>query len=225
MHTYINQIIIYVEALLYKRKKSVLLIPDEISVEEKLINIINVSVKHGKPKFENYVYHECRNGVNRFFTNNKNINKDIHCILDEGDDNDDNALISDSINFYNHFTTSKVLYDNVNDNNPLNDEEYNHKGDMINSRNYPVINRIKNEYVKKNAKKPLSDKEFCYDFGNDKKYHNIALMKPLLATFLSNQDGDKFCLNCFNNFQKKNYLKSIKNVMLIVTTLSSNTKV
>lgn len=144
MHTYINQIIICVETLLYKRKKSVLLIPDEISVEDKLINIINVSVKHDKPKFENYVYCECRNGVNRFFTNNKNINKDIHCILDEGDDNDDNALNSDSINFCNHFTTSKVLYDNVNDNNPLNDEEYNHKDDMINSRNYPVINRIKN---------------------------------------------------------------------------------
>ena len=53
----------------YTRKKRVLLIPDKIYIEEELIKIINVSVKHDRPKFENYVYPECSDGVNRFFTN------------------------------------------------------------------------------------------------------------------------------------------------------------
>lgn len=53
----------------YTRKKPVLLIPDKIYIEEELIKIINVSVKHDRPKFENYVYPECCDGVNRFFTN------------------------------------------------------------------------------------------------------------------------------------------------------------
>ena len=55
----------------YTRKKPVLLIPDKIYIEEELIKIINVSVKHDRPKFENYVYPECNDGVNRFFTNIK----------------------------------------------------------------------------------------------------------------------------------------------------------
>ena len=138
IHRSIKQSFICVQKLLYKKKNPVLLIPDKISIEEELINIINVSVKHDKPKFENYVYRECSNGVNRFFTNIENINKCLHYILDEDDDDDDDdddALISDSINFYNHFTTSNVLYDIVNSNSPLNEEEYDHEDDI----NFKII--------------------------------------------------------------------------------------
>ena len=95
----------------YTRKKPVLLIPDKIYIEEELIKIINVSVKHDRPKFENYVYPECSDGVNRFF--------------------------------YKYW---KVLYDNVNDNGPLNDGEYDHEDDVI-CKTYLVINRIKNKYI------------------------------------------------------------------------------
>ena len=61
----------YVSKNFYTRKKPVLLIPDKIYIEEELIKIINVSVKHDRPKFENFVYPECNDGVNRFFTNIK----------------------------------------------------------------------------------------------------------------------------------------------------------
>lgn len=42
-----------------------------------------------------------------------------------------------------------------------------------------------------------------------KNHHYIALTKPsaLSATQLSNLDGDKFCLICFNNFQNEGLLK------------------
>ena len=46
------------------------------------------------------------------------------------DNNVDDELINYSINLYN--PTSKFLYDNVNNNNPLNDEEYDHEDDNIN---------------------------------------------------------------------------------------------
>ena len=45
-----------------------------------------------------------------------------------------------------------TLHDNVNNNNLLNDEEYDPEGDNINCKNYPLINRIKNEYIKETAK-------------------------------------------------------------------------
>ena len=48
------------------------------------------SVKHySKSKVENYTYCECKDDANKFFTNNKSINKDINYILnDHYDDND-----------------------------------------------------------------------------------------------------------------------------------------
>lgn len=51
---------------------------------------MNESVKHySKSKVENYTYCECNDDANKFFTNNKNINKDINYILnDYYDDND-----------------------------------------------------------------------------------------------------------------------------------------
>ena len=59
----------------------------------------------------------------------------------------------------------------------------------------------------KNIKKPLGEKE--YDFNNNKKYHYIVVTKPtvLLAKFLSNCDNDKFCSNCFSNFQNKQLIE------------------
>ena len=57
--------------------------------------------------------------------------------------------------------------------------------------------------IKKNTERPLNDKEYdCY-FKNNTKYHSIAVTKPnaLLAKLLSNHDWDRFCLNCFYNFQ------------------------
>ena len=66
--------------------------------------------------------------------NNKSINKDLRYILDD-DDNRDDEIISDSINLNNHFKTSKTLYDNVSNN----------VNDNIICKNYPIMNRLKNE--------------------------------------------------------------------------------
>lgn len=67
-----------------REKQTVLLLISE------LINIVNESVKHcSKSKVENYTYCECNDDANNFFTNNKNINKDINYILnDYYNDND-----------------------------------------------------------------------------------------------------------------------------------------
>ena len=65
---------------------------------------------------------------------NKNINKDLRFILDD-DDNGDDEIISDSINLNNQFKTSKTLYDNVSNN----------VNDNIIRKNYPIMNRLKNE--------------------------------------------------------------------------------
>ena len=108
---------------------------------------MNSSVKHDKSKLENYTYCECRNSVNRFHSNNKNTSKNLHYILD--DDSDDDGLIKGSINLYNHFTTSILLYEHVNNNNLLNKEEHNHEDDNINYKNYPMLNITKNEYIVK----------------------------------------------------------------------------
>lgn len=45
-------------------------------------------------------------------------------------------------------------------------------------------------------------KRYDFSFRNNKDYHYIAVTTPnsLLARFLSNCDGDKFCLSCFGNF-------------------------
>ena len=64
----------------------------------------------------------------------KNINKDLRFILDD-DDNGDDEIISDSINLNNQFKTSKTLYDNVSNN----------VNDNIVPKNYPIMNRLKNE--------------------------------------------------------------------------------
>ena len=66
--------------------------------------------------------------------NNKSINKDLRYILDD-DDNRHDEIISDSINLNNHFKTSKTLYDNVSNN----------VNDNIICKNYPIMNRLKNE--------------------------------------------------------------------------------
>ena len=55
------------EILLLTRKKKLIVllsIPDNMSTEEEVINIKNVSIKHyDKSKFENYVYREWSGGV------------------------------------------------------------------------------------------------------------------------------------------------------------------
>ena len=57
----------------------------------------------------------------------------------------------------------------------------------MNCEYYFFIDRIKNEYIKK-AKKAVSDKDYDFDFGNNKKYHYIIVTKPnvSLAKNLSN---------------------------------------
>ena len=44
---------------------------------------------------------------------------------------------------------------------------------------------------------------------NNSKYHYIAVTKPnaSLTKFLSKRDRDRFCLNCFSNFQTDEKLK------------------
>ena len=72
--------------------------------------------------------------------------KDLHYTLDDNDDDNDNdgdELISDSMNLDNHFTSNKILYDNVNINKLLDDEEYDHADGIINCKNYPITYRIK----------------------------------------------------------------------------------
>ena len=84
--------------IIQEKRVVLLLIPDNISVEEDLINTMNVSVKkYDESKFENYVHRECSNVVNRFFSNNRNINKNLHYILDDDNDDDED---DDDINNY-----------------------------------------------------------------------------------------------------------------------------
>ena len=91
----------------------------------------------------------------------------------------------------------------------LNDEEYDH---FTVSENQALINRSKNNYIEENPKKWLNDKEYDCCSMNNSKHHYTAITKPnvLLAKFLSNHDGEGFCLNCFCNFQTENNLS--KNV-------------
>ena len=58
----------------------------------------------------------------------------------------------------------------------------------------------------------LNDGEYNYCFMNNSKYNYIAVTKPnaLLATFLSKHDRDRFCLNCFGNFQTDEKLEHQK---------------
>ena len=62
-----------------------------------------------------------------------------------------------------------------------------------------------NEYIKK------AKKDYDFDFVNNKKYHYIAVTKPniLLKKFII-CDGDKFCFNCFSNFQNEVLIKKQK---------------
>ena len=41
-----------------------------------------------------------------------------------------------------------------------------HDKDSIITQNHVLINKIKNDYILKNAKKPLNDKEYDYFFMN-----------------------------------------------------------
>ena len=68
------------------------------------------------------------------------------------------------ITYYsNFFTINKILYgDNKNS---LNIEKYANEDDIINSKYYSLINRIKYKYVfKKCYKKPLGNKEYDFNF-------------------------------------------------------------
>ena len=120
-------------------------------------------------------------------------------------------MIMMMMNLYNPAT--KYLEGDVDNNNSLNVEEYDHEDDNINCKNDLIISRIKNESIKKHARKSLSDKEFNFD--------NISVAKPnaVLANFLSNCDSDKFCLNYFKNFQNKELFKRIKSFVKIMITL------
>ena len=46
--------------------------------------------------------------------------------------------------------------------------------DLTISGNHPVTNKIKNGYIKKNAKKPLNDKEYDICFMNNNNYLYVA---------------------------------------------------
>ena len=70
-------------------------------------------------------------------------------------------MIMMMMNLYNPAT--KYLEGDVDNNNPLNVEEYDHEDDNINCKNDLIISRIKNESIKKHARKSLSDKEFNFD--------------------------------------------------------------
>ena len=61
-------------------------------------------------------------------------------------------------------------------------------------------------------KYPKIYQKYDFNFCNNKKYHYIAATKPnaLLAKFLSNHDGDKFCLNYFVNFENEELIKKHK---------------
>ena len=58
----------------------------------------------------------------------------------------------------------------------------------------------------------LNDEEYNYCFRNNSKYNYIAVTKPntLLATSISKHDRDRFCLNCFDNFQTDEKLEHQK---------------
>ena len=55
----------------------------------------------------------------------------------------------------------------------------------------------------------LRGKEFGHKFGNNKKYHYIAVTKTnaLLVKLLSNHDGDEFSVTCLSIFQNEELLR------------------
>ena len=82
----------------------------------------------------------------------------------------------------------KILHGD-NNNSPLNYEEYDHAGDIINSEYYSLMNRIKDKCIKK-YQKPSSCKEHDFRFVNNKKFY-IVVKKPNALQLLSNRDSDK----------------------------------
>ena len=57
----------------------------------------------------------------------------------------------------------------------------------------------------------MGNKEYYFNLGNNRECYCIAVTKPnTLAKFSSNRGGDKFCLNCFDNFQNKVLIKKRK---------------
>ena len=86
-----------------------LLIPDNISIEEKLINVLHVSVNfYDKSKFENKTIRKSMNGLYLIFTNMENKHRNLHHILDDYDDDDndddDDDDDDDGLNTHNLFT-------------------------------------------------------------------------------------------------------------------------
>ena len=108
---------------------------------------------------------------------NEHKYKKLHHIFDDDNDDDDGDDDDDDDNLlktHNQFIMNNVLYEYNNNNNALNEKsdlEY----EIINSEYYSLINRITNEYIKKNTKNPLSNKEYDFDFDNNKNYHNIVV--------------------------------------------------
>ena len=126
-----------------RRKKSVLLLlPDDISIKE-LMNPAHVGANfYDKSKFEDNTIHKTKNGVDWIFSDIENKHKNLHHIFDDDDDDDDD----DDLNTHSPFTVNKILYGS-DSNSPLKDEGYDHEDEIINSEYYPLINRIKSEYI------------------------------------------------------------------------------
>ena len=59
---------------------------------------------------------------------------------------------------------------------------------------------------------------------NNSKYHYIAVtkLKALLAKFFSKHDWNRFCINCFGNFQADEKLTNIKSHVKIIMMLNWN---
>ena len=72
-----------------EKKSSFTIIPDDISIEEELINAAYVGVNfYGKSKFEYNAIHKPKNSADLIFSDYESKYKDHHCILDDDDDDD-----------------------------------------------------------------------------------------------------------------------------------------
>ena len=102
-----------------------LLIPDNISIKEESTNVVDVGVNfYDKSKFGNNVIHKSKAGVDWIFSGNRDKQKNLPRIFEDGD----------FLNTHNPFKINKILYDN---NNSLNDEEY--EQEVINYYRYYIL--------------------------------------------------------------------------------------
>lgn len=104
----------------------------------------------------------------------------------------------------------------------LNDKEH---GDFTINKNHALINKIENDYIEKNAEKPLNSNSCGCHFINNSKYHCITITEAnvSLTKILSNHGRDIFCLSYFCNINtdaKNNYYVKT----LITVTSQSNKK-